>query len=272
MLYQLDTYYKSLFKNKYVYIIVKEIIKKLRIFFYYVSFSFIKKKILINKNNTKYYLSNSPRSFLIAKIFLVKDPEIPEWIDEFEPNSKFLDIGANIGTISLYAAKKGIETIAIEPNFVNFYQLNKNILLNNLKNISTGYFFLDQESKLSTIETSLFLVGNSENVSLNKFSYRQKYVNNIMQSFKLDRFCDEIDFWPNYIKCDIDGNELIVLKAAEKTLLHKNFKSLHIEFENSKLFDDVLNYFDQIKFRYKVSSITATNMKTFNVIINKIYE
>ena len=43
MLYQLDIYFKSLFKNKYVYIIVKEIIKKLRFFFYYISFSFIKK-------------------------------------------------------------------------------------------------------------------------------------------------------------------------------------------------------------------------------------
>ena len=141
-----------------------------------------------------------------------------------------------------------------------------------MKNISSGFFFLDQENKLSTIKTSLFIIGNSENVSLNNLSDSQKYVKNILQSFKLDRFCDEIDFWPNYIKCDIDGNELAVIKEAEKTLLNKNFKSLHIEFANSKDFDDVLNYFDQIKFRYKVSSITATNMNTFNVIINKIYE
>ena len=37
-------------------------------------------------------------------------------------------------------------------------------------------------------------------------------------------------------------------------------------------FDNTLNYLDQIKFAYKISSITATNPKTFNVIINKIYE
>lgn len=31
----------------------------------------------------------------------------------------------------------------------------------------------------------------------------------------------------------------------------------------------LLNYLDQIKFAYKISSITATNPKSFNVIINK---
>ena len=38
---------------------------------------------------------------------------------------------------------------------------------------------------------------------------------------------------------------------------------------NTVVFDNVLNYLDQIKFRYEISSITATNSKSFNVIINK---
>ena len=144
MLYQLDSYYKSLFKNKYIFFILKEIIKKIRFIIYYASFAFIRKKILVKKNNVQYYILNSFKSYITAKFFKVKDPEIPEWIDTFEQNSKFLDIGANIGTISLYAAKKGIETIAIEPSYVNFYQLNQNILLNNLQNISSGPFFLEK--------------------------------------------------------------------------------------------------------------------------------
>ena len=51
--------------------------------------------------------------------------------------------------------------------------------------------------------------------------------------------------------------------------MHKNFKSLHIEFMDTIIFDNVLNYLDQIKFKYKISSITATNPKSFNVIIKK---
>lgn len=272
MLYRLDIYYKSLFNNKYAYFIIRESIKKIRFIFYFASFSFIKKKVLVEKNNTQYYLLNSFRSYQTGKFFKVKDPEIPEWIDSFEHNSKFLDIGANIGTISLYAAKKGIETVAIEPNFVNFNELNKNILLNNLQNISSGLFFLERNTKLSTIKTSHFAIGNSVNISFNDLSNNPKYVKNILQAFALDKFCEEINFWPNYIKCDIDGNELSFFKGSKKTLLHKNFKSLHVEFMDTVVFDNVLNYLDQIKFRYKIFSITATNPKSFNIILNKIYE
>ena len=52
-------------------------------------------------------------------------------------------------------------------------------------------------------------------------------------------------------------------------MLHENFKSLYIEFMDTIIFDNVLNYFGQIKFKYKISSITATNPKSFNVIIKK---
>ena len=272
MLYQVDSYYKSLVKNKYIYFILKEIIKKIRFIIYYASFAFIRKKILVKKNNVQYYILNSFKSYLIAKFFKVKDPEIPEWIDTFEQNSKFLDIGANIGTISLYAAKKGIETIAIEPSYVNFYQLNQNILLNNLENISSGPFFLEENTKLSTIKIYKFEIGESENFSFNERPNIKKYLKNILQAYTLDKFCHEFNFWPHYIKCDIDGNELAVLKGSEKTLLNKNFKSMHIEFMDTTMFDNTLNYLDQIKFAYKISSITATNPKSFNVIINKIYE
>ena len=50
MLYQLDSYYKSLFKNKYIYFILKrKLLKKIRFIIYYASFAFIRKKILVKK-------------------------------------------------------------------------------------------------------------------------------------------------------------------------------------------------------------------------------
>ena len=47
-------------------------------------FAFIRKKILVKKNNVQYYILNSFKSYITAKFFKVKDPEIPEWIDTFE--------------------------------------------------------------------------------------------------------------------------------------------------------------------------------------------
>ena len=47
-------------------------------------------------------------------------------------------------------------------------------------------------------------------------------------------------------------------------LKKKNVTAYSVYFDN-----DTVNYLDQIKFAYKISSITATNPKSFNVIINK---
>ena len=267
MLYQLDTAYKIFRKS-----IIKDYIKKLRYPIYYLAFSFLKKKILIKKKNISFFLLNDFKSFGVAKFFLIKDPEILKWIESFEKNSKFLDIGANIGIYSLYAAKHEVKTMAIEPNFINFSQLNKNIFINNIKNISSALFFLEQENRLLTIKVSNFSIGNSENYSFNNSSKGLKYVKNILPATTLDQFCSEIDFWPNYIKFDIDGNELNVIKGCKKTLLNKNFRSIHIEFMDTRSFDAVLDLFNEIGLKHKIVDIFSSNSKSFNVIINKIYD
>ena len=120
-------------------------------------------------------------------------------------------------------------------------------LLNNLQNISSGLFFLEENTKLLTINTHLFEIGASENVSFNQSHKikKKKHVKNILKAFALDTFCHEMNFWPHYIKCDIDGNEIAVLKGSKKTLLNKNFKSMHIEFMDTTIFDGKLS---KIKF------------------------
>jgi len=67
-----------------------------------------------------------------------KEPEMEEWFDNyFKPGDTFYDIGANVGAYSLIPAKlfKGyIKIYAFEPSFPNFYQLNKNIFINQVQN------------------------------------------------------------------------------------------------------------------------------------------
>jgi FkbM family methyltransferase len=55
--------------------------------------------------------------------FWDKEPETIAWIESFEPTSRFLDIGANIGLYSLYAASLGHRVWTIEPNPGNFQAL-----------------------------------------------------------------------------------------------------------------------------------------------------
>lgn len=70
------------------------------------------------------------RTLKRAKTYSIKEPDTLDWIDSFEPDSCYFDIGANIGQYSLYPAKKygdKIQVYAFEPQSNNYYVLNKNI-------------------------------------------------------------------------------------------------------------------------------------------------
>ena len=69
------------------------------------------------------------------------EEETFQWIRNFV-NSKevFLDVGANIGVFSLYAALiEGTRIISLEPSAETFATLNANIQLNNLNNQIEAY-------------------------------------------------------------------------------------------------------------------------------------
>ena len=75
----------------------------------YISDSFLNSKINSTKKvsvkninfhlHTPTYLTNYRH-----RTFFSKEPETIEWIDKFEDNSVFYDIGSNIGIYSLYAS------------------------------------------------------------------------------------------------------------------------------------------------------------------------
>ncbi len=72
-----------------------------------------------------------------------------------QKNSVFLDIGAWIGVVSLYAAKLCNKVYAIEPDFVAFRYLSWNIELNKAFNIIPLQFALSSKDK-SLISMSVF--------------------------------------------------------------------------------------------------------------------
>jgi len=75
-----------------------------------------------------------------AETFWSKEPETLEWINRNLGDKSnvdlFIDVGANIGIYSLYASivNQGVSIISIEPFSANFFELEKNISLNNKQN------------------------------------------------------------------------------------------------------------------------------------------
>lgn len=141
-----------------------------------------------------------------------------------KPNSFFVDVGANIGIISLFASKllnKNGKVFAFEPMPPTLELMKENIINNSISNIEVFPF------ACSNIGETKFIVQNDENnrggASLcNNKSKRSTQVKSII----LDDFLEEV---PDLIKIDVEGHELEVLKGLERTINNENPPILIIE-------------------------------------------
>ena len=75
-----------------------------------------------------------PSEICVERAFtlLTKEPETIKWINSFEKDEIFFDIGANIGVYSLWAAMyRSCRVFSFEPEASNYAILNENIQANN---------------------------------------------------------------------------------------------------------------------------------------------
>ena len=185
------------------------------------------------------------------------DPEVCEWIDSFKENSTVVDIGANVGLYSLYAAKKNHKVYAFEPESLNFSCLNLNIFDNNLNDKVLAFpIAIENEEKVSKLNLSSMHYGSSGNTFARSISdsglefepiYKQGSV-----SSSLDAISKKLDFNPDNIKIDVDGNELMVINGMREVLSSKKLKSICIELnpkfqEHSEVIEILNNHFDKYK-------------------------
>jgi len=92
-----------------------------------------------------------------ASSFEYKEPETIAWIDSFAPGASLLDIGANVGVYSLYAASRGNAVVALEPDALNYALLNLNVRLNNFGNQIMPYLVAaHNEAKFSNFNISSY--------------------------------------------------------------------------------------------------------------------
>jgi len=177
------------------------------------------------------------RTLKRAKTYSVKEPDTLDWLDNFEPNTCYFDIGANIGQYSLYPAKKygqAIKIYAFEPQSSNYYSLNKNIVLNKLGTVITAYCVaISKHSEFSTLHIPKFIPGG------NRSQFATKNITHLkaspahiqgMLGVTLDDLCLKWGFpFPNYIKIDVDGIEIAILEGAKNVLNSPVLHSVIVE-------------------------------------------
>lgn len=166
--------------------------------------------------------------------FWTKEPETLEWIKTFKRDGVFLDVGANIGVYSLYAASlyRKMKIYAVEPLKVNFNSLKKNITINQFDHVlPLNLAISDQEGELP-FHIIVDTPGSSgsqlnEPVAESGKSFEPLREEKI-HCTTVDRLSKKFGVAFDYLKIDIDGQEWQVLKGAEQSL-KGSIKSVLVE-------------------------------------------
>lgn len=134
----------------------------------------------------------------------------------------FVDVGANMGLYSLFAANRvGVHgyIIAIEPSTRDFERLETNVKLNSFRNIKPEHCALSNHAGFA--ELHIAKERNAGHNTFGTFAYegvrqertehvRLQTLDEMIQQKRLERI--------DVIKVDVEGSELSVLEGAENTI------------------------------------------------------
>ncbi|GAB3365552.1 MULTISPECIES: FkbM family methyltransferase [Giesbergeria] len=173
--------------------------------------------------------------------FYEKEPHTVRWLESIPKDSVFLDIGANVGMYSIFAAVVSqAKVYAFEPESQNYAALNQNISINKLSEKLLA-FPLAISNK--TGADKLFLSGFDTGGSCHSFGADVGFdLKPRGHAFVQGAFSTTIDELvatgtlpiPDFVKIDVDGFEHKVIEGAQKTLKDPKVKSVIIEL-NTKL-------------------------------------
>lgn len=129
------------------------------------------------------------------------------------------DIGANIGTHTLAFARKADQVYSFEPQLLTYYTLCANLLLNNVFNVTAHNFALSSSTGHSLMWTPDPTIRNaSAGIAIGDGQSR-------IAIARLDDLGLPV---PYFIKIDVEGHELEVLRGAQKTLASVQFVYVEI--------------------------------------------
>jgi FkbM family methyltransferase len=216
------------------------------------------RKVRVKYNNLNFTFRNySKVCNFRAKTFATKEPETLAWIESFPRESTFIDIGANIGIYSIYAALLNNRVISIEPDALNYALLTLNINDNHLTDKIDFYnFACGQDTQLLSIKSNFESWGGAmktldhtqNTVETNSF-FQQNVV-----AICLDKFFNI--FWRGsllpdliFIKIDVDGNEIKIINENSGFLKLQNVVSVLIELDiSSPDYKNIINTFTEFNF------------------------
>ncbi len=224
--------YKNSFKTSFLI--------KLKIFIESIKFKNYKGISPYIFNGTSTLFNVSTRSYIEKQIFNHQNHcgYLLEVLSNFiVPNKTFLDVGSNIGSISLPLANYFKETNfhLFEPDEDIFSKLESNIKLNNLKNVTPNQIALFSSISKKTFFKTSQKSFNQGTGSLIKNKDIKNCTHKDILTETIDSYIEKMGLLPEeicFIKLDVQGLEYEVLKGASNLLMHFQVPIL-LEYEKS---------------------------------------
>lgn len=208
---------------------------------------------------TDYLMNMKPGSYIESSIFLkgIWEPHIAELIASYlrSPGQIVVDVGANIGAVSIPLAKRYPDTCfyLFEPHPQIFSSLSSNCGVNKLSNIKLMNAAVSDEVGASL---EFYAQRDATNMGLSSLR-RNRDIKDFeiisVASVQLDDVFEGIDKKITVIKIDTQGSELGVLKSAKKTIFaHRPVILFEFESEyfpdleeESKTRAEILTFFNE---------------------------
>jgi FkbM family methyltransferase len=166
-----------------------------------------------------------------------KEPWTVEWLRAVRPGEVLYDVGANVGTFALVAAKHSqARVIAVEPGYATFARLCDNIQLNGCQHaIVPVPLPLAERSGLVGFKYRGIEPGQSRHkMKPEAWRFRGPAAGTRyeqpMLAMTLDAMIATFDLpQPHHLKIDVDGTEDRVLAGAPETLRSETLRTVLIE-------------------------------------------
>ena len=214
-------------------------------------FKLLKEKIIIHKlrKGHIYAVRTNTEDFgIINEVFIVK--EYHKLLRFIKNNSVIIDIGAQIGVFSIFAAKKNknVKIYSYEPFEKNFNLLKRNISLNNLDNIyvfkqgiagekGRKELFISEEN---TGGHSFYAKGNKK-VIIETITLKDVFEKNKIGA------CD-------FLKIDCEGAEYEILYNTPLKYLEK-IKSITLEYHKNGNVDELQRFLEKARFNIEIDRV-----------------
>lgn len=169
------------------------------------------------------------------------EPELLNYIDSMPENVVFYDVGASNGIFATYAAATGKHVFCFEPEVANFALLNYNAYLNRMNfkgSIANFNVALSDQTGLGKLFIKKYEAGGHLKIldtpmQRGSENFQPEFVQSVIK-YRLDDFITLTHITPpNFIKIDVDGSELQVIRGMHDILRNPALQSIFIELEES---------------------------------------